>query len=79
VPASKEIEKRARSAFLGVAIGDADTTGAIAGMIAGAFYGLESIPRRWAKRLVPSVHNTIIDLATHLVRQSPMAVKRDSQ
>ncbi len=27
--------------------GDADTTGAIAGMLAGARYGLEAIPRRW--------------------------------
>lgn len=31
--------------------GDADTTGAIAGMIAGAFYGFESIPKRWLKKL----------------------------
>jgi len=29
--------------------GDADTTGAIAGMLAGARYGLESIPNRWLK------------------------------
>lgn len=31
--------------------GDADTTGAIAGMIAGSYYGLESIPSRWLTRL----------------------------
>jgi ADP-ribosyl-[dinitrogen reductase] hydrolase len=31
--------------------GDADTTGAIAGMIAGAYYGLETIPGRWLKSL----------------------------
>lgn len=31
--------------------GDADTTGAIAGMIAGAFYGLNAIPSRWLKKL----------------------------
>ena len=31
--------------------GDADTTGAIAGMLAGARYGLEAIPRRWLKAL----------------------------
>lgn len=31
--------------------GDADTTGAIAGMIAGACYGLEAIPARWLKSL----------------------------
>jgi ADP-ribosyl-[dinitrogen reductase] hydrolase len=31
--------------------GDADTTGAILGMIAGAYYGLEAIPAQWLKRL----------------------------
>jgi ADP-ribosyl-[dinitrogen reductase] hydrolase len=31
--------------------GDADTTGAIAGMLAGACYGPEAIPRRWLKAL----------------------------
>ncbi len=31
--------------------GDADTTGAIAGMIAGALYGLDAIPQRWLKKL----------------------------
>lgn len=31
--------------------GDADTTGAIAGMIAGALYGVDGIPARWLKVL----------------------------
>lgn len=31
--------------------GDADTTGAIAGMLAGACYGQDAIPRRWLKAL----------------------------
>ncbi|MDD3802301.1 MAG: ADP-ribosyl-[dinitrogen reductase] hydrolase [Desulfuromonas thiophila] len=31
--------------------GDADTSGAIAGMLAGAFYGLDAIPRRWQRQL----------------------------
>lgn len=31
--------------------GDADTTGAIAGMLAGAHYGAAAIPERWLKRL----------------------------
>ncbi|GAB6040589.1 ADP-ribosyl-[dinitrogen reductase] hydrolase [Endothiovibrio diazotrophicus] len=35
--------------------GDADTTGAIAGMIAGAYYGLDGIPERWLKSLDPGV------------------------
>ena len=35
--------------------GDADTTGAIAGMLAGALYGLDAIPLRWLKALDPAV------------------------
>jgi ADP-ribosyl-[dinitrogen reductase] hydrolase len=31
--------------------GDADTTGAIAGMLAGAHYGLPSIPASWMNGL----------------------------
>ncbi|MDP1524579.1 MAG: ADP-ribosyl-[dinitrogen reductase] hydrolase [Rhodocyclaceae bacterium] len=31
--------------------GDADTTGAIAGMVAGALYGYESLPLRWLRAL----------------------------
>ncbi|MCX6708425.1 MAG: ADP-ribosylglycohydrolase family protein [Candidatus Woesearchaeota archaeon] len=31
--------------------GDADTIGAIAGAIAGAYYGFESIPKRWTKKI----------------------------
>ena len=34
---------------------DADTTGAIAGMLAGALYGLDAIPDRWLKRIDPGV------------------------
>lgn len=30
---------------------DADTTGAIVGQLAGAFYGVESIPKHWRERL----------------------------
>jgi len=35
--------------------GDADTTGAIVGMLAGACYGLEAIPQRWLRALLPDV------------------------
>lgn len=35
--------------------GDADTTGALAGMLAGASYGVEQIPPRWLTRLEPAV------------------------
>ena len=31
--------------------GDADTTGALAGQLAGAYYGLQAIPARWLRRL----------------------------
>jgi ADP-ribosyl-[dinitrogen reductase] hydrolase len=35
--------------------GDADTTGAIAGMLAGATYGASSIPEDWLRRIDPKV------------------------
>jgi ADP-ribosyl-[dinitrogen reductase] hydrolase len=35
--------------------GDADTTGAIAGMLAGAYYGLSAIPEQWVKKLNSAV------------------------
>lgn len=35
--------------------GDADTTAAIVGMLAGALYGLDEIPGRWLKALDPKV------------------------
>lgn len=35
--------------------GDADTTGAIAGMIAGAYYGPTKIPARWVTKIDPKV------------------------
>jgi ADP-ribosyl-[dinitrogen reductase] hydrolase len=34
---------------------DADTTGAIAGMLAGALYGASKVPQRWLNRLDPHV------------------------
>jgi len=39
--------------------GDADTTGALAGQLAGALYGAGAIPSRWLKRLDPAVHAAI--------------------
>lgn len=35
--------------------GDADTTGAMAGMLAGARYGLDAIPERWLRALAPEI------------------------
>jgi ADP-ribosyl-[dinitrogen reductase] hydrolase len=51
--------------------GDADTTGAIAGMIAGAFYGPEAIPQAWLKKLDPQVRLAAETAALRLVRLSP--------
>ena len=51
--------------------GDADTTGAIAGMIAGALYGEEAIPAQWLKKLDPEVHREVTAAAEELVRRSP--------
>ena len=56
--------------------GDADTTGAIAGMIAGAFYGLQGFPRRWVRRLNATVRQETTALADHLVRHAPLAAQR---
>ncbi|MGZ5001115.1 MAG: ADP-ribosyl-[dinitrogen reductase] hydrolase [Methylomonas sp.] len=39
--------------------GDADTTGALAGMLAGARYGVEQIPARWLKVLDQSIVDRI--------------------
>ena len=53
--------------------GDADTTGAIAGMLAGAYYGLEAIPKRWLKQLDADASGRCREQAVQLVRlaQSP--------
>lgn len=51
--------------------GDADTTGAIAGMIAGALYGEAAIPPAWLARLDPSVRREVTVTAGALVKRSP--------
>lgn len=53
------------SIFLAANLGDdADTTAAICGQIAGAFYGLESIPKEWRNRITMS--EEIIEMAKDL-------------
>jgi ADP-ribosyl-[dinitrogen reductase] hydrolase len=52
--------------------GDADTTAAIAGAIAGAYHGPDSIPRRWLRRLDRGVGDEIARLADRLVDLSPV-------
>ncbi len=51
--------------------GDADTAGAIAGMLAGALYGPAALPPRWVKRLLPRVRAETQELAARLVQLSP--------
>lgn len=56
-------------ALLAVNLGeDADTTGAVYGQIAGAYYGLSCIPRDWLQRL--AMRDTILELADGLVSLS---------
>jgi ADP-ribosyl-[dinitrogen reductase] hydrolase len=38
---------------------DADTTGALAGMLAGAAYGVDGIPAHWLKTLDPAIREAI--------------------
>jgi ADP-ribosyl-[dinitrogen reductase] hydrolase len=47
--------------------GDADTTGALAGMLAGAAYGVAEIPRRWLVKLDPHVSAEIREQVTVLL------------
>lgn len=49
--------------------GDADTTGAIAGMLAGAMYGRAALPRRWLKALDPAVREACSGQARRLLGQ----------
>ena len=52
-------------ALLAVNLGeDADTTGAVFGQLAGAYYGLEGIPRAWRDKIVR--RDEILDLASRL-------------
>lgn len=50
---------------------DADTTGAIAGMLAGATYGIDAIPRRWQRRLDPLIVHEIHAQTDGLMALSP--------
>lgn len=55
--------------------GDADTTGAIVGMIAGALYGSAAIPKRWKKQLDPAVGSACREQASALLK---LAIYRDA-
>ena len=47
--------------------GDADTTGALCGMLAGARYGVDALPRRWLKALDPVIRERCREQALRLV------------
>ncbi len=47
--------------------GDADTTGAIAGMLGGALYGRDALPARWLKVLDPAVRQSCVAQARRLI------------
>ena len=50
---------------------DADTTGAICGMLAGAYYGREAIPKRWLKKMDPQLLRQLEQSADQLIMASP--------
>lgn len=52
--------------------GDADTTGAIAGALAGAYFGEQAIPARWIRKLDRNLVTELTDLADRLVAMSPL-------
>lgn len=56
--------------------GDADTTGAIAGMIAGALHGPAALPKRWIRRMDRRLLAELATLAERLVELSPLALRR---
>ncbi len=51
--------------------GDADTTGAILGMITGALYGREAIPRRWLATLDKGIASSCREQSNALLRIAP--------
>lgn len=51
--------------------GDADTTGAICGMLAGAYYGMDAIPKRWVRKLDRAVLGEIEVMVDRLIAASP--------
>lgn len=51
--------------------GDADTTGAITGMLAGAMYGRSALPSRWLKALDPEIARRCRDQARQLAAATP--------
>lgn len=53
---------------------DADTTGAICAMLAGAYYGMDGIPKRWLEKMNPKVISEIELLTDKLIMASPISI-----
>lgn len=49
---------------------DADTTGALVGMLAGARCGARALPQHWLRRLLPDVTRAVTEQATALLALS---------
>ena len=56
--------------------GDADTTGAILGMILGALYGPNALPARWVRRLERDVRLECLTQAQALIKRSPLCAAK---
>jgi ADP-ribosyl-[dinitrogen reductase] hydrolase len=51
--------------------GDADTSGALAGQLAGALYGVHGIPARWLRKLDPAITTAIHKQTPQLLSLTP--------
>lgn len=56
---------------------DADTTGALAGMLAGALYGAQAIPKRWLDKLNPEIARKIHKQTAALLALAPITQCND--
>jgi len=56
--------------------GDADTTGAIAGMLAGAHYGQDALPKAWLAALEPHTRQACVAQARALVGLNASATRQ---
>jgi ADP-ribosyl-[dinitrogen reductase] hydrolase len=58
---------------------DADTTGALVGMLAGARCGAQALPRRWLRQLAPAVVQAVTEQASALVALARWPVARPAR
>ena len=59
--------------------GDADTTAAVYGQIAGASYGAEAIPARWRERLAMGTEITSMADSPHEHARQPLPASLDKK